>query len=278
MKKIYSRIKAFFSLLLFLSNSTYSFKDKIGIYIFLFSTYFKSLFSAENKIVTQKIFGYKVSSYGYKNLQYLFKEIFLSGEYFFSFPNNSPKILDCGSNIGMSILYFKKLYPDSTILAFEPNPNAFKLLKMNVEQNNLSNVQLFNVGLSNEESELDFFMDSNKGTLVGSIHKTRGGDNKITVNCKKLSSYIGTSHFDLLKMDIEGAEMGVLQDLITENKLKQSDRYIIEYHHKIHGARSEFSKFISPFEKNDFEYSIRTNFNELGNFQDVLLNIYKDEV
>ena len=50
----------------------------------------------------------------------------------FILQNHLHKFIDCGANIGISILFFKKQYPDCTIMAFEPNPHAFPLLEKNV--------------------------------------------------------------------------------------------------------------------------------------------------
>jgi tRNA1(Val) A37 N6-methylase TrmN6 len=60
--------------------------------------------------------------------------------------NPYPYIIDCGSHIGISIMFFKKHYPDSTILSFEPDPDIFQLLKKNITINKLNNVTLINKG------------------------------------------------------------------------------------------------------------------------------------
>jgi FkbM family methyltransferase len=41
----------------------------------------------------------------------------------------SPYIIDAGANIGLSIIYFKKKYPNSKIVAFEPDKLIFNILK-----------------------------------------------------------------------------------------------------------------------------------------------------
>jgi len=150
------------------------------------------------------------------------------------------------------------------------------LLERNVKQNNLTNIQLFNIGLSNVDGEIDFFINENKGTLKGLFISARGGENKITVTTKKLSTFIDVNTFDMIKIDIEGAEVQLLDDLVTQGKLEQSDRYIIEYHHRINEAKSEFSKFIKPFEDKNYEYYIKATFNKTGSFQDILINLNKN--
>ena len=57
-------------------------------------------------------------------MRYLYREVFAEREYWFATDNPRPLILDCGSNIGMAILFFKSLYPDAEITAFEPAPWA----------------------------------------------------------------------------------------------------------------------------------------------------------
>src|SRR6266404_4480374 len=57
-----------------------------------------------------------------------------------------PKIiLDIGSNIGASILYFREKFPDAKIFGFEPHPDTFRVLQKNVE--GLSSIAVFNYGL-----------------------------------------------------------------------------------------------------------------------------------
>jgi FkbM family methyltransferase len=43
-----------------------------------------------------------------------------------------PVIIDCGGNIGLSVLYFKYLFPNSVITVFEPSPPVFEILKENI--------------------------------------------------------------------------------------------------------------------------------------------------
>ena len=70
----------------------------------------------------------------------LFRELFVDGTYFFEAENDQPMIVDCGSNINMSVIFFKLLYPRSRILAFEPYPYTFEVLKENVQVNGFADV------------------------------------------------------------------------------------------------------------------------------------------
>lgn len=70
-------------------------------------------------------------------LRILFREIFIEPSYFFRTERPHPLIVDCGSNIGMSVIFFKLLYPDARVLAFEPDPAPFELLEQNIRTNGM---------------------------------------------------------------------------------------------------------------------------------------------
>lgn len=275
MKGIYNDIIQFIRFLIFAMRSGFSFSEKLGIVRIQLSNHWRGKFNKSDKEITQNIFGFKVSAYGYDALQCLFREIFLLKDYECTFDKSDPLIIDCGANIGMAILYFKKLYPECSIIAFEPNPHAFKLLEKNVQQNNLKNVRLFNIGLSSQNGTIEFYMSKNKGTLLGSLIKERGGDYQVEVDTQKLSSFLSEQPVDLIKMDIEGAEIQVIEELVAASALTRSEHYIIEYHHKIDGQPSGLSRFLNHFETHGFDYNIRANYLAVGGFQDVLLQLYK---
>lgn len=275
-KKIYNFVKSVNKNINIAKNSKYGFTEKFGIFLTLTILHFKSIFHKSETEIIQNIFGFKVSAYNYDSLIFLFKEVFVSKDYFFQSDTPEPKIIDCGANIGMSVLYFKFIYPNCSIVAFEPNPRAFHLLKKNIEQNNLKNIVVYNLALSDAKGEIDFYTGNDEQILVASTIKERGGDYKIKIETDILSSFL-TDAVDLVKMDIEGSEKQVLNDLVLSEKLYTSKKYIIEYHHKINNEKSLLSSFLTPFEKAGFDYNIKTSFGKNGCFQDILLYIYKDE-
>ncbi|MFV5686301.1 FkbM family methyltransferase [Flavobacterium sp. GB2R13] len=274
--KIYNLIKNSRRNISIAQHSQYDFKIKFTIFLTLTKMYFKSNFYKNKTEITQNIFGFKVSSYSYDSLIFLFKEVFISKDYFFQSDTNEPKIIDCGANIGMSVLYFKFIFPNCSIVAFEPNPRAFYLLKKNIEQNNLKNIEVYNLALSDAKGEIDFYTGNDEQILLASIIKERGGIHKIKMETDLLSSFF-TDAVDLIKMDIEGSEKQVVKDLVLSHKIAISRLYIIEYHHKINNEKSSLSSFLTPFEMAGFDYNIKTSFRKNGCFQDILLYVYRDE-
>lgn len=267
------------------SSKYYSLRQKMELYRVLFALWYKNKFfdksieQSKDKIATQKMFGFKVSGYSYRNLLYLFREIFVSNDYYFETDKSRPKVVDCGANIGMASIYFKMLYPNCEILAFEPNPHAFQMLKKNIEDNQLKGVQLFNLGLSDEEGEIDFYLDGDKGSLLGSFESERGGGQSFKVMTKELSKILDAKEsYDLVKMDVEGAEWQIVKDLLDHELIKCAKEYIVEYHHLM-GEQSKHShEFISMFEKNDYRCNVKADFDKKREFQDMLIYGFLEDV
>jgi FkbM family methyltransferase len=142
-------------------------------------------------------------------------EIFVLKEYFFQTAKQKPYILDIGAHIGLATLYFKKLYPDAEIVAFEPNPRYFNLLQKNIRQNRLTDVQLHQAAVSQKEGEITFYHTENNSGWDASVIESMAptpNPQSITVQSVKLSHYINRT-VDLLKTDIEGAETLVLEEI-----------------------------------------------------------------
>ena len=267
----------------YLVKSKHSFKNKLRILLTLTRINFKFLFLSKLfKLKKERIFGYKINAFNYDTIRFLFEEIFYRNEYLFNSKNKKPIIFDCGANIGFATIFFKWLYPESEIYAFEPDKKTFEILKKNISQNKLKNVHLFNSAISDKNGNIDFFIDSKSpGSLVMSTKRERMPKDKITVDCLSLSSLIknkNLSKIDYVKMDIEGSENEVIQDLNKNHQLKNIAKFSIEYHHKITGHKSQLSKFLQIFENNGFEYQIDARcipINAEDKVQDVLLYIYR---
>src|SRR4051812_47861952 len=126
---------------------------RLKILICYTKLFFKSIFYHKVKknkldVQTGDILGFRVSFFSYAQMLELFEEIFIYEVYKFSCSNRLPFIIDCGSNIGMSILYFKLIFPSSKIIGFEPHAATFGLLQHNINANNVQDVSLFNCALS----------------------------------------------------------------------------------------------------------------------------------
>lgn len=225
-----------------------------------------------------RVSGFQIFYFDKPTLIYLYREIFVLGTYYFRSSNPEPIILDCGANIGIATLFFKSLFPAATILSFEPDPASFHLLEKNISNNALQNVTPYNLALWDENSEVQFFTDSaNPGSLHMSTNVHRLAGTPISVPARRLSDFI-TGTVDFLKLDVEGAELRVLQELVRSGKINSIRQMVVEYHHKIPGEPSAMSAFLRILEDNHFEYQITTYGSSIAvpdRFQDVMIYAYQ---
>jgi FkbM family methyltransferase len=152
-------------------------------------------------------------------------EIFVQEVYKFSSQVTDPVILDCGANIGLSVIYFKKLYPEARITAFEADSAIFRTLKENIKSYNYSHVSLIHSAVWKERAVLSFFSEGSVGGMIDmkQVHQA----NMIEVPSIRLRDYL-EAKIDFLKIDIEGAEYEVLKD--CKDLLVNVSNLFIEYH------------------------------------------------
>jgi FkbM family methyltransferase len=145
-----------------------------------------------------------------------------------------PKIIiDIGSNIGASIIYFQHRFPDAKIFGFEPHPDTFRILEKNAAH--LPGVRVFNYGLGAKRQRIAAQADNvNFGAF-----NTRGefkdrGYPAAPVECEvrrldEVLPEIGIARVDLIKIDCEAAEGDVFSTL-PDATLNQCQWIVGEFH------------------------------------------------
>jgi FkbM family methyltransferase len=155
-----------------------------------------------------------------------YREIFIEKIYAFKSREVAPRILDLGANIGLSVLFFKQLYPRSEITAFEADPKIFAYLEKNVHGNGYTDVQLINKAAWHENATLEFCSEGADGGRAAMM----GDGNLIPVEAIDIGEFLRNNRFDFLKMDIEGAEEFVLP--ACKDSLTGIRFIFVEYHSK----------------------------------------------
>lgn len=176
------------------------------------------------------VIGRKVHFTSGPQLLHSIEELLEEEIYFFKSKNKTPFIIDCGCNIGLSILYFKKIFPNSEIIGFEPDELNHAIAQKNIEENELKNVNLIKKAIWVKDEELNFSTGNGQGSSID-INATS------TVQAVALKSYL-TREIDLLKIDIEGAEYEVMQSVKSD--LDSVKNIFVEYH----GNDNETNKLI----------------------------------
>jgi FkbM family methyltransferase len=210
------------------------------------------------------------------SLIFIYDEIFIKQIYKFNTSNLSPYIVDGGANIGLSVIYFKSLYPDAKIIAFEPDTKVFNALKYNVKSFELSDIELVEKALWDSETTLRFYSEGADGGRIATEADTK---EIIQIPTVRLKKYL-EKKVDFLKLDIEGAEVAVLRD--CKDVLTNVERIFVEYH-SINGKPQELDILLSILTGAGFRYNIHhigvhstQPFVKINDYEgmDLQLNIY----
>ncbi len=210
--------------------------------------------------------GYRMHFNNKQSLLNMLYEFFAGSYYYFKSKNNSPVIFDVGANIGDSSLYFMWLYPNSKIFAFEPHPEAYALLKQNMDTNKLADVECFQFALGKEKAQITLYSDSDGIYNESTAAMENSGARTYTVNVEKLSEndrYVNADRIDLLKIDVEGMEGEIIEDLRTS--LGKVDKLIIEYHLTSDLARNSFDRMLSTLKDAGFEIGVESFYRDAEN-------------
>lgn len=147
----------------------------------------------------------------------------------------APRILDCGANLGLATLYFKRLYPQARITAYEADPALYAVLAENLQRNGAPDVHAVHSAVWTHNGTINFrcegadsgAIDAVAGNLGGAVH---------TVPSVRLRDMVAEESIDLLKLDIEGAELDVLSD--CRDALHSVDAVLLDLHEFDPGRRT----------------------------------------
>lgn len=154
------------------------------------------------------------------------KEVFCNEIYKFSSSASSPLIIDCKAETGISIVYFKNIFPNARIMAFEPDRNNYDILEQNCHSNNFSDIKIINKAIGNEDNTFDLY---SVNLFDGkNIEKYPDDFDFSKIQTIRLKNILSDNKVDLLKIEIIPSETIVISDCIEE--LKNVKNVIIKYH------------------------------------------------
>lgn len=167
-------------------------------------------------------FNKKLKSNNAQLLLLLNYKIFELQIYKFITSSENPTIIDCTSNIGLSIIYFKMLYPKAKIIGFEENKEIFKYLKFNIKSFKFNKITLINNAFINQE----------------------------TTESINLDNHIDNNEIDLLKIDIDELKINFLINI--QKYMSNIKNICIQYN----SSNQNLSLILDILEKNNFKYYI----------------------
>jgi len=132
----------------------------------------------------------------------------------------APYVLDVGANYGLATIALKGEHPDAEVVAFEADPAIADVAETNIRAAGLDRVTLVRAAAWTAAGTMRFAAE---GSDAGRL----GDEGGLEVPTVRLRDWVDRD-VDLLKMDIEGAEVEVLLD--CADRLDRVGRLVCEYH------------------------------------------------
>ena len=118
--------------------------------------------------------------------------------------NNSLLIIDCGANIGLSVLWFARYFPEAIIYAIEPDSENFKLLQKNTEHLG-EKVKCIQGAVWDKIEQVDI-VNPNVGSIAFQVKSSESIDSVPTYTIDSICKLAGAEFPFIVKLDIEGAQ------------------------------------------------------------------------
>jgi FkbM family methyltransferase len=179
-------------------------------------------------------------------------DIFVKRTLAFTSASPAPRILDCGANVGLASLFFRRLYPQARITAFEADPALFAILEANLQANGAGEVETRHAALWTSAGTLTFHCEGSDSGMVGSLPGAVDG-RAVDVPSVRLRDVLNEGPVDLLKLDIEGAEDLVLADCAPA--LRQVKAIVMDLHEFDPAAR-QTPRVLEQLAQAGFSYAI----------------------
>ena len=159
----------------------------------------------------------------------------------------APIILDLGSNIGLTIADYKIKYPNSIIYGYEMDKENYDLAVENSRK--FSNVNLFNKAVWTKKSVITYQNNDISDAYSIDVNYSAKG---VQIECLSIPDILvenSIGFVDILKMDIEGAELEIFynQNLSWLSIIKS---FNIEFHHQ---TEEQMNKHLTLFRNYGFE-------------------------
>jgi FkbM family methyltransferase len=185
--------------------------------------------------------------------------------------------IDVGANFGYyTVLASKLVGPTGRVIAFEPDPRSFELLRRNVERNGCTNVVLEQKALADKPGTLTLHVsDSNRGAHSVIAAGTENVSHTVDVPAIPLDDYLKgrDGRVDLVKIDTEGAEGFILAGMQDTLRKNPAAKLVTEYiPSKLSDSGYPPDKFFGLLKPHGFRYA------EIDEFRGTVLPVAEQDV
>jgi FkbM family methyltransferase len=132
------------------------------------------------------------------------------------FCEDNFQVLDLGANLGLTAIALSNICKQGKVVAIEPIPLTFSLLKKNLLSSGVNNVKAYNFAVGNKEGSvhMEGIHSFLAGSFITNAYQSGTQDFSVEVPVKTLDSLFDSLHMDrvdFIKLDVEGYELFVLE-------------------------------------------------------------------
>ena len=140
-------------------------------------------------------------------------------------------IIDAGAFTGDTSIPLSKR-TTKNVYAFEPFNDSFEILKKNIADNNIENIIPVNKSLGNINGERSLFLSGDNVQGITNDADLRSYDNEIKVEETTIDTFVEENNLEVgfITIDVEGAEMDLLEGAVNTIKTQKPLLYISMYH------------------------------------------------
>jgi FkbM family methyltransferase len=176
--------------------------------------------------------------------------------------NKGDVFVDIGSHIGAWGLLMASINPTYKVYCFEPIPENYEIILKTIEVNNLKNMFVYNLAISDVSGNTEKIYYASDDTDFGREHKfvgsMQGGSSDYievpTLGLHELLEWVGEKSCRVMKIDCEGCEIKGFGYMKPE-ELKQFDYIVGEFHPWNTNSKQFFDMFNGLFENIAFKFS-----------------------
>lgn len=184
-------------------------------------------------------------------------------------PKKEEIVIDIGANTGYYTLRLSsQVGKKGKIIAIEADPTSCNILKKNCELNNISNVEIINLAIS--DSNMKVVLHQNKThsgiSSISTKDYYKPTTNDLLIQATTLDNLLKNrfQKINWIKIDVEGAELAVLRG--STNTLKNTKNILIEIHeHILRQNNEDYNDILKILKENGFKLRL---FNEFWDSND----------
>ena len=184
-------------------------------------------------------------------------EIFVMNTYKFHIPAEEIVVIDMGMNIGVASLYFANMDKVVYVYGFEPFPDTYQQAVENFALNDDSiknKILPYNIAVTDKE-EVKTITVSAEQTGWRNIFCNDNEKRKVEIQCKPAEDIVSRIIREnlgrkiVMKIDVEGSEFIIFENLGKTDLLKSVDAILMEYH----GKQKVITDILA---QHDFKYTV----------------------